>query len=276
MDFIKMQGAGNDFVFVQDIEDKIQNETELAVKLCNRHYGIGGDGLIIVRKSDKADARMIIINKDGSYANMCGNGIRCFGRYVYENGIVKSKKFKVETGDGIKNIEVITDKNDAVKYIRVFMGKPSFDGKDIPLNGIDKLFNQNVDINGKEYILTTVLVGVPHTIVIEKDIDFDVEKDGPSIEKFKLFKEGTNVNFVKVINNDTIRVRTWERGAGYTLACGTGCSASAYISKKLGLVNQNGEINVNAPGGKLIIEPSDEGIYMKGEAELVFKGKVRI
>lgn len=156
------------------------------------------------------------------------------------------------------------------------MGKPSFDGKDIPLNGIDKIFNTNVDVNGKIYTLTTVLVGVPHTIVIEKDKDFDVEKDGPSIEKFKLFKEGTNVNFVKVINDDTIRVRTWERGAGYTLACGTGCSASAYISRKLGLVKDEGEINVNAPGGKLIIEPSDDGIYMKGEAELVFKGKVRI
>lgn len=275
MEFYKMQGAGNDFVFVNDFDLQIKDECKLAQKLCDRHYGIGADGLVLVKKSENAAAKMEIINADGSRPNMCGNAIRCFGKYIFEKGIIDKKSFAVETGDGIKNIEVITDE-DTVKLVRVYMGKGSFDGKDIPLNNMDKLINEDVSVNGKTYNMTTALVGVPHTVIFEKDDEYDVEKDGKAIEKFNIFKEGTNVNFVKIINDSHIRVKTWERGAGATLACGTGCSASVFIAKTLNLVDKEKEILVDAPGGQLIIEVLDEGIFMKGPAEFVFSGRIDI
>ena len=273
MKFYKMQGAGNDFIFVEDFNFEIEDECNLAKKLCDRHFGIGADGLVIVRKSDVSEAKMVIINSDGSRANMCGNAIRCFGKYVYEKGIVDKTKFFVETGDGIKEIEIILEDN-KVKYVRVYMGKGSYSGRNIPLNNLDDLINKEVEIENKIYKLTTVLVGVPHTIIIEENEEYDVKKDGSKIEKHELFKDGTNVNFVKIIDDTHIRVNTWERGAGATLACGTGCSASVLVSKDLGLVDKNKEIFVKAPGGELIIEVLEEGIFMKGPAEFVFSGEI--
>jgi diaminopimelate epimerase len=273
MKFYKMQGAGNDFVFVEDIKNEIKDECVLAKRLCDRHFGIGADGLVIVRKSEIANAKMIIINADGSRANMCGNAIRCFGKYVYEHKIAAGTKFSVETGDGIKEIEIILE-NNKVKYVRVYMGKPSYDGKSIPLNNMESLIEQDIIVEGKTYNMTTVLVGVPHTIIFEKDKEYNVILDGSKIEKLNLFKEGSNVNFVKVINENHIRVNTWERGAGATLACGTGCSAAVVVAKKLGLVDKNKEIFVKAPGGELIIEVLGDDVYMKGPAEVVFTGEV--
>lgn len=273
MNFYKMQGAGNDFVFIEDFNYSIAEECELAKKLCDRHFGIGADGLVIVRKSEVADSKMVIINSDGSRANMCGNAIRCFGKYVYENKIIENIKFSVETGDGIKEIEIILDENKEVKYVRVYMGKASYDGKDIPLNNLDTLVNTDVEIMNKTYKMTTVLMGVPHTVIFEDNEEYDVVEDGSKIEKFNLFKEGTNVNFVKIINKNHIRVNTWERGAGATLACGTGCSASVVVAKRLGLVDSIDEIVVKAPGGELIIEVLNDDVYMKGPAQVVFEGK---
>eukprot|EP00828_Plagiopyla_frontata_P045228 TRINITY_DN7679_c0_g1_i6.p2 TRINITY_DN7679_c0_g1~~TRINITY_DN7679_c0_g1_i6.p2 ORF type:complete len:355 (+),score=51.44 TRINITY_DN7679_c0_g1_i6:280-1344(+) len=273
MNFYKMQGAGNDFVFVEDFDFNIKNESDLAKKLCDRHYGIGADGLVIVRHSKVAEAKMIIINADGSRPNMCGNAIRCFGKYIFEKGIVKSKKFSVETGDGVKEIEIVLE-GDKVKYIRVYMGKGSYDGKDIHLNNLDNLIDKNVTINGKAYKMTTVLVGVPHTIIFEDNREYSVEEEGSIIEKYEYFKEGTNVNFVKIIDDTHIRVNTWERGAGATLACGTGCSASVFVAKKLKFVDKDKEIFVKAPGGELVIEVLNEDIFMKGPAEFVFSGEV--
>lgn len=275
MDFYKMQGAGNDFIFIEDFKYSIADECELAKKLCDRHFGIGADGLVIVRKSDVADSKMVIINSDGSRANMCGNAIRCFGKYIYENNIINSTKFSVETGDGIKDIEIILEEN-KVKYVRVYMGKASYDGKDIPLNGLENLINTDVNVENKVYKMTTVLMGVPHTVIFEDNEEYDVVEEGSKIEKFNLFKEGTNVNFVKIVDKNHIRVNTWERGAGATLACGTGCSACVVVSKKLGLVDSNDEIFVKAPGGELIIEVLGDNVYMKGPAEVVFEGKVHL
>ena len=272
MKFYKMQGAGNDFIFVEDFNFEIKDECNLAKQLCNRHFGIGADGLVIVRKSDVSEAKMIIINSDGSRANMCGNAIRCFGKYVYEKNIVDKTKFSVETGDGVKEIEIILEDN-KTKYVRVYMGEGSYNGADIPLNNLENLIDKEVEVDGKVYKMTTVLVGVPHTIIFEENENYDVEVDGSKIEKYKLFKEGTNVNFVKVIDDTHIRVNTWERGAGATLACGIGCSASVLVSKKLGLVDKNKEVFVKAPGGELIIEVLDEGLFMKGPAEFVFSGE---
>lgn len=275
MDFYKMHGAGNDFIFIKDFNFEIIEECEIAKKICDRHYGIGADGLVIVRKSGIADSKMVIINSDGSRANMCGNAIRCFGKYVYENGIINKTNFSVETGDGVKNIELIIE-NDKVKYVKVFMGNPSYDGKDIPLNFDGNIIDSNIEIDNKSYRITTLLMGVPHTVVFDDNDEYEVHEDGAAIEKFNLFKEGTNVNFVKIVDRNHITVNTWERGAGATLACGTGCSASVVVAKKLGLVDKNAEIIVKAPGGELIIDLVGNDVYMKGPAEFVFEGKINL
>lgn len=273
MNFYKMQGAGNDFVFIEDFNYEIKDECELAKKLCDRHFGIGADGLVIVRKSDIANAKMVIINADGSRANMCGNAIRCFGKYVYEHKIADGIRFSVETGDGIKEIEIILEA-DKVKYVRVYMGKPSYDGKDIPLNNINRLIEHEINVENNKYVITTVLLGVPHTVIFEKEREYSVIGEGSKLEKLDLFPEGSNINFVKIVDNTHIRVNTWERGAGATLACGTGCSASVVVAKRLGLVDSQKEIFVKAPGGELVIEVLGDDVYMKGPAEVVFEGKV--
>lgn len=275
MNFYKMQGAGNDFVFIEDFNYEVKDECELARKLCDRHFGIGADGLVIVRKSDIANAKMVIINADGSRANMCGNAIRCFGKYVYEHKIADGSKFSVETGDGIKEIEIILE-SDKVKYVRVYMGKPSYNGADIPLNNIDSLIEQEVKVEDNKYTINTVLLGVPHTVIFEKERAYNVIAEGSKLEKLDLFPEGSNINFVKIIDDTHIRVNTWERGAGATLACGTGCSASVVVAKKLGLVDNKKEIFVKAPGGELVIEVLGDDVYMKGPAEVVFEGKVSL
>lgn len=275
MNFYKMQGAGNDFVFIEDFDNKIKDECLLAKKLCDRHFGIGADGLVIVRKSELAHARMVIINADGSRANMCGNAIRCFGKYVYEHKIATGDKFSVETGDGIKEIEIILE-NENVKYVRVYMGNPSYNGCDIPLNNLESLIEKEIAVDDKKYKMTTLLLGVPHTIIFESDREYNVIQEGSKIEKLDIFGEGSNVNFVKIVDDTHIRVNTWERGAGATLACGTGCSASVVVAKKLGLVNKDKEIFVKAPGGELIIEILGQDVYMKGPAEVVFKGELSL
>lgn len=275
MNFYKMQGAGNDFVFIEDFNNEIKDECLLAKKLCDRHFGIGADGLVIVRKSKLANAKMVIINADGSRANMCGNAIRCFGKYVYEHKIANGDKFSVETGDGIKEIEIILE-DGKVRYVRVYMGKPSYDGRDIPLNNMENLIEREITVDNKTYNMTTILLGVPHTIIFENDKEYNVVQEGSKIEKLDLFKEGSNVNFVKVIDETHIRVNTWERGAGATLACGTGCSASVVVAKKLGLVDKNKEISVKAPGGELIIEVLGDDVYMKGPAEVSFEGEISL
>lgn len=275
MNFYKMQGAGNDFVFIEDFNNEIKDECKLAEKLCDRHFGIGADGLVIVRKSEVAQAKMVIINADGSRANMCGNAIRCFGKYVYEHNIANSTKFSVETGDGIKEIEIILEDAN-VKYVKVYMGNPSYDGHDIPLNNLDSLIDTDIIVDNKTYRVTTVLMGVPHTVIFENDRDYDVIGEGSKVEKFHLFKEGSNINFVKIIDKTHIRVDTWERGAGATLACGTGCSASVVVAKRLGLVEKDKEIYVKAPGGELIIDVQGNDVYMKGPAEVTFEGTTNL
>ncbi|AGX43685.1 diaminopimelate epimerase [Clostridium saccharobutylicum] len=275
MNFYKMQGAGNDFVFIEDFNNEIEDECRLAEKLCDRHFGIGADGLVIVRKSEVAQAKMVIINADGSRANMCGNAIRCFGKYVYEHNIANSTKFSVETGDGVKEIEIILEDAN-VKYVKVYMGNPSYDGHDIPLNNLDSLIDTDIIVDNKTYRVTTVLMGVPHTVIFGNDRDYDAIGEGSKIEKFHLFKEGSNINFVKVIDKTHIRVDTWERGAGATLACGTGCSASVVVAKRLGLVDKDKEIYVKAPGGELIIDVQGNDVYMKGPAEVTFEGTTNL
>lgn len=271
MNFIKMQGLGNDFIFIMDNEYKIINkEIEIAKKVCDRRFGIGADGLIIIRKSNIADAKMIIINSDGSYANMCGNAIRCFAKYLYENEIVVKDKITVETGDGIKVVEVEANKN-KVELIKVNMGKASFTGKDIPLNNKKSLIDETIVINNKKYKLTTLLMGVPHTILINNNEEYSIN-EGKIIEEYELFTEGTNVNFVKIIDKNNIEVRTWERGAGSTLACGTGCCASVVALEKMGLCS--GKVNVKTLGGNLEVNIINNEVYMIGSANFICRGEL--
>ena len=270
MNFIKMQGLGNDFIIIIDNENVlIKTETEIAKKICNRRFGIGADGLVIIRKSNIADAKMVIINSDGSRANMCGNAIRCFAKYLYEYGLVEKNIISIETGDGIKCVELYINDKNKVELVKVNMGKGSFDGKDIPLNNKNSLINEVIKIKEKEYKLTALLMGVPHTILINNNDEYDII-EGKDIEKNNLFIEGTNVNFVKVIDINNIEVKTWERGAGATLACGTGCCASVVALKKLGLCSN--KVNVETLGGSLAVEIINNDVYMIGSAEFICKG----
>lgn len=270
--FTKMQGAGNNFVVFEDMEVKHNDLGTLAKKLCDRNFGIGGDGILVVRRSKIADIQMIIINSDGSYAGMCGNGIRCFAKYVYENNMVRKSEFTVETGDGIKVCHLFIEDN-KVKAVKINMGRESFNPKFIPALGEEEIIKKHICVNGKSYNITSLLLGVPHTVLLTEEGGFKVE-EGAAIETYELFPQGTNVNFCRVVNREEIKVNTWERGAGPTLACGTGCCSSVVVCNKLNLVDKS--VKVMAPGGILTIEITDDGIMMTGPAENVFKGEIAV
>jgi diaminopimelate epimerase len=270
MQFTKMHGNGNDFIVIEDLNGEyLGQESSLAQKLCNRNFGIGGDGILLVRKSLKADIKMEIINSDGSYASMCGNGVRCFAKYVWDKNIVKKSPIEVETGDGIKTAYLAVEDN-YVKSVRIYMGKPFFEPSAIPALSDGEIIDRNFKTKDKSYNITSMLLGVPHTIIIGQLDSFNVE-EGKNIEKDPLFPQGTNVNFCEIIDNYNIKVKTWERGAGATLACGTGSCASVVAANKLGYVAN--EVNVTLPGGHLFVEICDEGVYMTGPAATVFEGE---
>ncbi|MGH4050436.1 MAG: diaminopimelate epimerase [Clostridium sp.] len=269
MNFTKMQGTGNDFVVIEDLEGKYENLEEIAKKLCNRHFGIGADGILVVRKSSIADLQMVIINADGSYASMCGNGIRCFAKYIWEKKYVTSNSIKIETGDGVK-LASIDVKDGIFKGVTINMGRYNFDPKSIPALAEEQIINKKIEIKGKEYSITSMLMGVPHTIVFG-GVDQYMVQEGEVIEKFELFPQKTNVNFCHVVDKNTIRVKTWERGAGPTLACGTGSCASVVAASRLGYVE--GQVTVHVPGGLLYIEIVNDEVLMEGPAEITFEGQ---
>jgi diaminopimelate epimerase len=273
MDFSKMHGLGNDFIFFENLDNKELDYHSIAIKWCHRQLGIGADGIVVVLPSEIADLSMRIINADGSEANMCGNAIRCFARYAYERGLVQSKIFKIETFAGIIIPEIITRDNQFVS-VRVNMGKPNTKRNVIPMLGDGaEAIQTPVLIGEEEYKITSMLMGVPHTMVFVKDLNtINVERIGRAIEKHHLFPNGTNVNFVEVMDLERIKVRTWERGAGATLACGTGCCASAVAS----VINQftQRKVTVELQYGHLVIEWAEDGtVFMTGPAEESFKGQ---
>ncbi|MGE5395155.1 MAG: diaminopimelate epimerase [Candidatus Saccharibacteria bacterium] len=276
MQFQKMHGLGNDFIFLNDIDLTKYNLHSLAIQLCNRNTGIGADGIVLILPSKKADVRMRIVNADGSEADMCGNAIRCFAKLVYESGMIKKETFKIETFAGIIIPELIIH-NDKVKAIRVDMGEPKLKRTDIPMTGkkTDTAVNVPLKVGRKTYSVTSLLMGVPHTIVFVEDIDkIDLPQVGRLIEKNPAFPKGTNVNFVQVINPNEIKVRTWERGAGSTLACGTGSCASVVAS----ILNERTErqVTVHLALGDLFIEWNDKNVMMTGPAMNVFSGEIEI
>ncbi len=273
MRFTKMHGLGNDFIFIENPDNQEMDYSSLAIRWCHRQLGIGADGIVAVLPSEVADLRMRIVNADGSEANMCGNAIRCFARYAYERGLVKSEKSRIETFAGIIVPEVII-RNGKVDSVRVNMGKPNTARQFIPMMGTEKEAVQvPVQVLGQQFFLTSLLMGVPHSIVFVDDVNsFELEKFGPMIEKHPLFPKGTNVNFVEVVNNERIKLRTWERGAGATLACGTGSCASAVASAINELTGRH--VFVELKYGQLEIEWAEDGtVFMTGPAEESFSGE---
>lgn len=276
MEFTKMHGLGNDFIIINDPSIKSNIYNNLARNLCNRHTGIGADGILLVLPSTKntADIRMRIINSDGSEADMCGNGIRCFARYLYENKLVNNSSINIETNAGIIKTNLIFN-NGSIENITVDMGKIQLNHKDFPiLIEKEQIIDEPLTINDQSYKITSILVGVPHTIVFVDNIDeIDINKTGPLIEHNPIFPLGTNVNFVEIINHNEIKVRTWERGAGATLACGTGCCASVVASYLNNYTNN--KVTVHLKAGLLIIKYTNSShVYMTGPAVNVFSGKI--
>ena len=270
-----MHGLGNDFILIDEIDPSKYDLNKIAIKLCDRHQGIGADGIILILPSETADVKMRIINSDGSEADMCGNGIRCFAKYVYDNRINTAHSFTIETGAGIMIPELIIE-DSKVLFVKVNMGAPQLERSAIPMIGAaGNVINESITIEGRDYNITSLLMGVPHTIVFVNHFDESkIVTLGKLIEKHPSFPEGTNVNFVEVINDHEINVKTWERGAGRTLACGTGSCASAVAASLNGLTGK--EVTVHLTLGDLLIEWIDNIVYMTGSANHVFEGEVAI
>ena len=271
--FTKMHGLGNDYVYMDAISQKIENRSELAKFVSDRHFGIGSDGLILICKSDSADFKMEMYNQDGSQAEMCGNGIRCVGKFVYDNGLTNKKNLKIETLAGIKELE-LTTKNEKVEEVKVDMGEPILEPEKIPVVSEESpVKNLKLNLLDKNLKFTCVSMGNPHAITfIDEDVDkFDVEKYGKVAEINEVFPKRTNVEFINIIDKNKIKMRVWERGAGETLACGTGACASTVASILNGYTDRN--ITVELLGGSLKIEwnKDDNHIYMTGPATNVFK-----
>jgi len=271
-----MHGLGNDFIFFENPDNTEIDYSSLAIKLCHRQLGIGADGIIAVLPSKVADLRMRIINADGSEANMCGNAIRCYAKYAWERGLVKSKTFRIETFAGIIIPEVIT-RNGKVGSVRVNMGAPDLRRAAIPMLGDEPAaINVMLPLGESEINITSILMGVPHTMIFVDNLDsVDVKEFGPTIEKHPLFPKGTNVNFVEVVNRDRVKLRTWERGAGATLACGTGSCATAVAS----ILNEytDRSVTIELQYGELLIEWAEDGtVFMTGPAEESFTGETNL
>ena len=271
--FIKMQGLGNDYVYIDAINQKIENESSLAQFVSNRHFGIGSDGLILICKSDIADFKMRMFNSDGSEAEMCGNGIRCVGKFVYDNKLTTKTNLKIETLAGIKKL-ILNTKDDKVETVKVDMGEPILEPKDIPVIVKEKpVKNLKIIVDERNFKFSCVSMGNPHAITIIDDIqNFNVEKYGKKIEIDKVFPNKTNVEFIQLIDRNNIKMRVWERGAGETLACGTGACASVVACVLNELTSR--KVNVELLGGTLKIEWNEEDnhIYMTGPAVTVFEG----
>jgi len=292
MKFWKMHGLGNDYIVIDNRDGRI-GDTEaakIAQKLCERRISVGADGLLLVSKSAVANVKMRIFNADGSEAEMCGNGIRCFAKYCYENGIVRKIESKVETLAGVKRVWLNVEGGE-VKTVKVDMGAPNWERTALPMTGQGTCINEDLKVDDREtYEVTCLSMGNPHCVIFVDNVDnFPVERIGPLVENHKAFPKRTNVGFVQVLNAGELKVRVWERGCGETLACGTGACAAVAAAKKLNKVGNEvtvhllgGDLNVDiaenvtlsAPfGGELKMETKDI-IFLSGAAEKVFEGKL--
>ena len=280
MKFTKMHGAGNDYIYINCFEEDIVPEEMIddIIAMSDRHKGIGSDGVIFIMPSKVADARMRMFNVDGSEGKMCGNGIRCVGKYVYEHGISHNNPLQIETASGIKilNLEVVQGN---VLTVTVDMGSPILDSKLIPVDlNIKQVINYPLVINNQEYLITCVSMGNPHCVIFTEGIDYlDLESIGPLFENNPIFPERTNAEFIEIIDDKTMKMRVWERGSGETLACGTGASASVVAAIYNNIFTRDQEIEVILKGGELYITlTSDNHVFMRGSATEVFTGEYKL
>jgi len=281
--FMKMHGTGNDFVFLDDRDGKIKQHisySELARKLCSRHFSIGADGIILILNPDDADHDMKfrIYNCDGSQAQMCGNGMRCFAKILYEENILTQRKIRVDTKAGTVIPEVLPDADGRVEKIRVNMGEPDFLCSRIPFNtGRNKAFDYPLRACGLEFAVNAVSMGNPHAVIFVDNVnEFDLEKIGPAIENHEKFPEKTNVEIVEVINTFELRMRVWERGAGITLACGTGACASLAAAAATGRAGRHALIHLDGGDLEIAWDEKTNHIFKTGPADFVFKGTITI
>ena len=277
LNFTKMQGLGNDYVYMDAINQKITNKSELAKYVSDRHFGIGGDGLILICKSDVADFKMQMFNQDGSEAEMCGNGIRCVGKFVYDKGLINKENITIETLAGIKRL-TLYPQNGEIEKVKVNMGSPILDPKKIPVNSnLNPVNNLKLYADEKEFIFTCVSMGNPHAITFlnEKIKELDICRYGKILETDKAFPNKSNIEFINIIDKNNIEMRVWERGTGETLACGTGACASVVASVLNNYTAR--KVNVHLLGGTLEIEwnENDNNVYMIGSATTVFEGKIK-
>ena len=275
MKFTKMQGIGNDYVYVNCLQETIENPSELAKKISDRHYGVGSDGLIMINPSDKADFEMEMYNADGSRGEMCGNGIRCVAKYVYDYGLTDKTSISVETLAGIKYPD-LTVEDGKVVLVKVDMGKPMLRPEEVPVvSEKEEVIDEPITVDGQEYRMTCVSMGNPHAVVfIDQDVkEFPLETVGVKFENHERFPKRVNTEFVNVLDRHTAQMRVWERGSGETLACGTGACAVAVACALNGLTED--EVTVKLLGGDLQIKWDREKntVYMTGPAEVVFDGE---
>ena len=277
MEFTKMQGCGNDYVYVNGFENKIDNPNKLSEIVSDRHFGIGSDGLIVINPSEKADFKMSMYNADGSEGKMCGNGIRCVAKYVYDNKMTDKTTITVETLSGIKTLE-LNVKNDKVETVKVNMGTPILLPKYVPVvSDKDKVVDEPIVIDDKEYRITCVSMGNPHAITfIENTDDLEIETIGPKFENNPIFPDRVNTEFIQVLDRNTVKMRVWERGSGETFACGTGACATVVACVLNGLTDD--KVTVKLLGGDLFIEDNREEntVYMTGPAKVSFTGKIEV
>lgn len=286
MKFTKLQGCGNDYVYINCVENNDFDGAELAKKVSDRHFGVGSDGLILIKASDKADFFMDMYNADGSKSGMCGNGIRCVAKYVYDYGLTDKTSISIETGSGIKYLDLKLDyetsllgeksKEKKVVEVTVDMGSPITRPELIPvISSQDTVKNMPIIVGNETYHITCVSMGNPHAIVYVEDTKaVDIEKIGPLFENHEIFPERTNTEFIHVIDRHTIDMRVWERGSGETLACGTGACASVYACIMNELTDD--EVTVKLLGGELKVsyDREKDTIFMTGAAKVVFEGEI--
>lgn len=278
--FFKMHGTGNDYIYIDVIENPLipEDMPATSIKLCNRHFGIGADGIVLILPSDNADCKMRMYNSDGSEGNMCGNAIRCIAKYIHEKGYVKDECITIETLSGIKKIW-ISKTEDSTTLCQVDMGKPIFDPKHIPaISTKDIIVNEKILINNSIYHITCLSMGNPHCVVFVDDLEnLDINKIGPLFENNNRFPSRVNTEFVRVLSNNEISMRVWERGSGETLSCGTGACAAAVASILNNYCEYDEDITIHLIGGILNVKYNkDSNVYLKGPAEYVYSGEIDI
>ena len=277
--FSKMHGLGNDYVYINCLNQKLKHPEEIARIVSDRHFGIGSDGLILICPSDRADFQMRMFNADGSEGNMCGNGIRCVGKYVYDQGLTERTSIQIETKSGVRSLDLTLGPDGTVSSVRVDMGKASLKAKDMPVEtDYDDFISQPMLVRGEVYLVTCVSMGNPHAVVFCDDVDnLPLAEIGPLFERHEKFPEGVNTEFIQLIDHKTLKMRVWERGSGETFACGTGACASVAAA----IVNEHcdfdEEVTVRLLGGDLkITVHSDYTVLMDGPAVHVFDGDIEL